>query len=133
MKYKILIGILLVFLLLSFVNAKDISELTDEELENVKYFTNDTLVEVNGFNFNIPKGFGSLKDYDINTTLNNVTTYCTFYVNDDGDVLMLSTISGDNVDLDLDSYDTHNDSEKKTKIVLNDDKDKNKKKKKGCC
>ena len=94
MKYKIFIGILLIFLMISVINAKDINDITAEDILGIDYFDKATVVEIDGFNFTIPEGFGQIEGYDINSTEDGVTTHSMFFSDENGEVIMLSTVTG---------------------------------------
>ena len=84
MRFKILIGILLVFLCISFVSAEDIDDLSEEDFKNIDFAVNDTIVEFDGFNFTIPAGFGPIDKLELNTTENDITTHCKFLIMKNG-------------------------------------------------
>jgi len=114
MKYKIFIGILLIFLMISVVNAKDINDITAEDILGIDYFDKATVVEIDGFNFTIPEGFGQIEGYDINSTEDGVTTHSMFFSDENGEVIMLSTVTGDDISLNLDDYNIYKNTTKES-------------------
>ena len=114
MRFKILIGILLVFLCISFVSAEDIDDLSKEDFKNIDFAVNDTIVEFDGFNFTIPAGFGPIDKLELNTTENDITTHCKLFANEKGEVIMFSTINGGDASLDLETYKPDSDTDKET-------------------
>lgn len=94
MKLKFLIPILAILLVMSTSCAKDIDDLTDDELLKLNYSENLTSVEINGVEFNIPKGYASIDDYNVNETEDGTTQVSNFYTNKNNDVIMISSLYG---------------------------------------
>lgn len=64
--------------------------------------------------FNIPKGYASIDDYNVNETEDGTTQVSNFYTNKNNDVIMISSLYGDDVDLNLDMYKLGSDYKKET-------------------
>lgn len=61
------------------------------------YFNENMTVTIHGFDFTIPEGFTPYEDANLNETEDGITTICEFFINEDGEVLMLSVIYGDDL------------------------------------
>lgn len=105
MKFKYLVALLAVFIFIASASAADMD-----------YFAQDTAVEISGFEFMIPEGFGAYEDGDVNVTEDGFNQTTRFFANDDGEVLMATVYSGDDVNQDLETYKNVADNPKKMKI-----------------
>lgn len=75
---------LILFLVLGAVSA----------LGDVDYFDRNATVQLGGFDFKIPAGYGPVLEGSIHTTDNGVKKDGEFFVNDENDVLAINVFSG---------------------------------------
>jgi hypothetical protein len=104
MELKHLIMILVFLLLMGTVNAAYVDDISQSSLKDIKYFDNDTVVGLDGFNFTIPKGFGLIENESVDDVDGNYTDSARFFANESGDIIMIETTSIVRHDLILSDY-----------------------------
>lgn len=95
---------LVILLFIGSVNATYIDEISTDNINDIQYFENDSVVGLNGFNFTIPEGFGLIENESIDSAGGNYTPAQRFFANGEGDVIMISTASIVRHDLILSDY-----------------------------
>ena len=89
-KIMIFALILISALTIGTINAAYIYDVSTD-FKDIDYFENDTALNLEGFNFTIPKGFGIVENESIDESEGNHTESVRFYSNENKDIIMVST------------------------------------------
>lgn len=104
MKFNYIFVILMFFLFAAGVNAAYIDEISTDNIGDIKYLENDTVVSLNDINFTMPAGFGLIENESVNRAEGNHTVSERVYANDAKEFIAISTESIVRHDLILSDY-----------------------------
>lgn len=116
MKIKYLGIALVFFLVLGIASAADADDLSIDDFKNINYSDKQTQLSIENYNFTIPEGYGPIEKVSGKETQNGVTQDIRFFANEEGDVIMACVMSGDDLNLELDTYDYLGDNPQKMTI-----------------